>query len=107
MALESESPLIGKVRFFDLRQSMNNGGGPACLRLRVVMSKQQIVETDANVLLTTSLYRQLRSWIESHYRDRLTMNDLQDPNLLDECRTALDELTQLLKIGSVYDFQRA
>jgi succinylarginine dihydrolase len=34
------------------------------------------------------------------------MNDLQDPNLLDECRTALDELTQLLKIGSVYDFQR-
>ena len=44
MALESESPLIGKVRFFDLRQSMNNGGGPACLRLRVVMSKQQIAE---------------------------------------------------------------
>ena len=106
MALESESPLIEKVRFFDLRQSMNNGGGPACLRLRVVMSKQQIVETDANVLLTASLYRQLRHWIESHYRDRLTMNDLQDPNLLDECRTALDELTQLLKIGSVYDFQR-
>ena len=106
MALESESPLIGKVRFFDLRQSMNNGGGPACLRLRVVMSKQQIAETDANVLLTASLYRQLRHWIENHYRDRLTMNDLQDPNLLDECRTALDELTQLLKIGSVYDFQR-
>ena len=105
-ALEGESPLIDEVRFFDLRQSMNNGGGPACLRLRVVMSEQQIAETGAEVLLTESLYRQLRHWIESHYRDRLTMNDLQDPNLLNECRTALDELTQLLKIGSVYDFQR-
>ena len=105
-ALEGESPLIDKVRFFDLRQSMKNGGGPACLRLRVVMSEQQIAETVAVVLLTESLYRQLRHWIESHYRDRLTMNDLQDPNLLNECRIALDELTQLLKIGSVYDFQR-
>ena len=65
-----------------------------------------IAETGADVLLTESLYRQLRHWIESHYRDRLTMNDLQDPNLLNECRIALDELTQLLKIGSVYDFQR-
>ncbi|MEC7460265.1 MAG: N-succinylarginine dihydrolase, partial [Pseudomonadota bacterium] len=79
---------------------------PACLRLRVVMSMQQIAEIDANVLLTESLYRQLRHWIESHYRDRLTMDDLQDLNLFDECRTALDELTQLLKIGSIYDFQR-
>ena len=105
-ALEGESTLIDEVRFFDLRQSMQNGGGPACLRLRVVMSEQQIAETGADVLMTESLYRQLRRWIESHYRDRLTMNDLQDPNLLNECRVALDELTQLLKIGSVYDFQR-
>ena len=105
-ALESESPLIDKVQFFDLRQSMNNGGGPACLRLRVVMSEQQIAATDADVLLDAPLYRQLRNWIGIHYRDRLTMSDLGDPNLLDECRTALDELTQLLQIGSVYDFQR-
>jgi succinylarginine dihydrolase len=29
-----------------------------------------------------------------------------DPQLLDESRTALDRLTQLLELGSVYDFQR-
>ena len=106
-ALEGESPLIDEVRFFDLGQSMKNGGGPACLRLRVVMSEQQIAETGADVLLTESLYRQLRHWIESHYRDRLTMNDLQDPNLLNECRIALDDLSQLLKIGSVSTFSAA
>ena len=29
-----------------------------------------------------------------------------DPALLEECRAALDELTGLLGLGSVYDFQR-
>ena len=29
-----------------------------------------------------------------------------DPALLDESRTALDELTQILRVGSLYDFQR-
>ena len=29
------------------------------------------------------------------------------PQLLIECRTALDELTQILKLGSVYPFQLA
>jgi len=69
------------------------------------MSEQQIAETDADVFLNGSLYQRLRNWIERNYRDRLTISDIGDPNLLDECRTALDELTQLLKIGSVYDFQ--
>jgi succinylarginine dihydrolase len=34
------------------------------------------------------------------------IDDLRDPQLLLESRTALDELTQLLKLGSVYQFQR-
>jgi succinylarginine dihydrolase len=32
--------------------------------------------------------------------------DLADPALLDESRHALDELTQILGLGSLYDFQR-
>ena len=34
------------------------------------------------------------------------LDDLRDPQLLIESRTALDELTQILKIGSVYPFQQ-
>ena len=37
--------------------------------------------------------------------DRLVESDLADPQLLLECRAALDELTQILKLGSVYPFQ--
>jgi len=103
--LESESALINEVCYFNLRQSMNNGGGPACLRLRVVMSEDQIANTASRILLDEALYSELRAWVERNYRDSLAAADLQDPALLSECRTALDELTQLLKIGSVYDFQ--
>ena len=103
--LESESALINEVCYFNLRQSMNNGGGPACLRLRVVMSEDQIANTAPRILLDEALYSELRAWVERNYRDSLAAADLQDPALLSECRTALDELTQLLKKGSVYDFQ--
>lgn len=103
--LESENALINEVCYFNLRQSMNNGGGPACLRLRVVMSEDQIANTTPRILLDETLYPELRAWVERNYRDSLTAADLQDPALLGECRTALDELTQLLKIGAVYDFQ--
>lgn len=104
--LEAGNTAIGEVCYFDLRQSMNNGGGPACLRLRVVMSEAQQSALHANVLLNEGLYKQLRQWVEKHYRDELAPSDLADPSLLVECRTALDELSQLLRLGSVYDFQR-
>ncbi|NKB32902.1 MAG: N-succinylarginine dihydrolase [Pseudomonadales bacterium] len=103
--LELEHPAINQVKYFDLRQSMNNGGGPACLRLRVVMSDEQINNCQANIFLSDELYEKLKQWIESHYRESLVPEDLADPALLDECRRALQELSVLLNLGSVYDFQ--
>jgi len=47
----------------------------------------------------------LEAWAKKHYRDRLRASDLADPALLDETRTALDVLTQLLGLGSIYPFQ--
>ena len=60
----------------------------------------------ANVFLDDALAAALEKWIRAHYRDRLTPSDLADPLLLDESRRALDELSQLLRFGSVYPFQR-
>jgi succinylarginine dihydrolase len=37
--------------------------------------------------------------VERRYRDRLAVDDLADPHLLDESRVALDELTTLLGLG--------
>jgi succinylarginine dihydrolase len=97
---------IDAVRAFDLRQSMNNGGGPACLRLRVVLTDTERAAVNARSWLDAVRHAELEAWVRRHYRDRLVLDDLADPALLDESRTALDHLTQILGLGSLYDFQR-
>jgi len=97
---------IAEVVTFDLRQSMRNGGGPACLRLRVELTDVERAAIRVNVFLDDALAQALDEWIRKHYRDRLATEDLADPALIDESRRALDELSQLLKLGSIYPFQR-
>lgn len=96
---------IREVKVFDLKQSMQNGGGPACLRLRVALKEDELAAVNPGVIMTPALHATLTAWVEKHYRDRLSESDLADPQLLVECRTALDELTQILKLGAVYPFQ--
>ncbi|MDB2343279.1 N-succinylarginine dihydrolase [Porticoccaceae bacterium] len=104
--VEQETP-IKNLEFVDVRQSMRNGGGPACLRLRVVLTEQELARVNANFILDDQLFSRLNRWVDKHYRDELRTSDLADPDLLDESRAALDELTQIMDIGSFYSFQRA
>ncbi|MGN8275405.1 N-succinylarginine dihydrolase [Pseudomonas sp. SMN5] len=104
-SLTGSGGVIREVKVFDLKQSMQNGGGPACLRLRVALNETELAAVNPGVIMTAPLYESLTQWVERHYRDRMTENDLADPQLLLECRAALDELTQILKLGAVYPFQ--
>jgi len=98
---------IREILTFDLRQSMRNGGGPACLRLRVALTAAERAAIAANIWLDDALHAALVGWVERNYRDRLAPSDLADPALLIEGRRALDELSALLRLGSVYPFQRS
>ncbi len=102
--MASDGP-VAEVLAFDLRQSMRNGGGPACLRLRVPLTLAERAAIRARVVLDDELATELEAWIRRHYRDRLEPIDLRDPALLDESRRALDELTGLLELPSIYPFQ--
>ena len=103
--LAADTP-VRSIRYADVRQSMNNGGGPACLRLRVVLTASQLAFASPHVFLTDCIHQQLTAWVQQHYRETLHPDDLADPKLLDEGRTALDQLTRLLQLGSVYQFQQ-
>ncbi len=96
---------IAEILTFDLRQSMRNGGGPACLRLRVPVTSDERAAIRPNVILDEDLAATLENWVRQNYRDRLESADLRDPALLDESRRALDELTGLLELPSIYPFQ--
>lgn len=103
--LLAEDNPVAEVHFVEVNGSMKNGGGPACLRLRVPLTAEEYAAIGARVFFDESLHATLQGWIERHYRDQLAPADLADPALLRETREALDELTQLLDIGAVYEFQ--
>ncbi|MEX0654779.1 MAG: N-succinylarginine dihydrolase [Phycisphaeraceae bacterium] len=105
LVAEAENP-IAAVRYVSVRQSMHNGGGPACLRLRVMLTDAERAAAHQGVMFDAGLHGKLEAWVRRHYRDELTADDLADPALLRESRAALDELTRLLGLGSVYEFQR-
>ncbi|PQO41187.1 N-succinylarginine dihydrolase [Blastopirellula marina] len=87
---------IDACQFADLRESMQNGGGPACLRLRVVLTDEQLAAVPSGYLLTDQRYEQLCAWVNRHYREHLAIADLADGALLDEANAALDDLDLLL-----------
>jgi succinylarginine dihydrolase len=106
-SLAASNGPIGRVEYVDVRQSMRNGGGPACLRLRVALTEAELAATNPAMRMTDELHARLSIWAATWYRDTLSPADLADPALLDESRGALDELTGILELGAgFYPFQR-
>ena len=92
---------IGRVQYVDVRQSMRNGGGPACLRLRVVMTPEQIAACHQGVLLSDKKIDALQDVVRATYRDRLSAADLADPDFAVECAHARSELLRVLDLESL------
>ena len=105
MQADPACPLRRAV-FLDVRESMRNGGGPACLRLRVPLRDADIPAIAPGCLWSPERHAALCDWVRRHYREELAPADLADPRLLDESRAALDELTRMLGLGAIYEFQR-
>jgi len=98
---------IGGVEYVEVRESMRNGGGPACLRLRIVMTPDERAAAAQGFFLTDALADALEAWVKKHYREELSPADLGDPALVGEVQTALDHLTRVLPLGGgFYPFQR-
>lgn len=105
LVAETTNP-ITSVYYLDLKQSMRNGGGPACLRLRVPLVQDELTAMHQEVLVTEALLNNLEQWVMRHYRNHLHPSDLADPQFIDECLSALDELSQIIALDSIYPFQR-
>ncbi len=94
--IQDTSNPINRVQYVDLRESMRNGGGPACLRLRVLMSDDELAKMHQGVLLNDKLFAQIQSWIESYYSNELTLAEMADEKFYTNYQRALLELYDLL-----------
>ncbi|SMF71175.1 N-succinylarginine dihydrolase [Allosphingosinicella indica] len=89
---------IRKLFVVDVRQSMANGGGPACLRLRVVADPATV---DPRVLMDEAKLDRIASAIEDHWPETIAPGDLADPALvarIESARTALLDAMDLREL---------
>ncbi|NVD43590.1 N-succinylarginine dihydrolase [Qipengyuania atrilutea] len=69
---------IRDVHAVDVRQSMANGGGPACLRLRVVADPKTV---DGRFLLDEEKADNIEKVIAEHWPESIAPSDVGDPDL--------------------------
>jgi succinylarginine dihydrolase len=93
---------ITEVIWVDLAESMRNGGGPACLRLRVQVTAEELAAIHPGFLVDEARLAALEAWVGEHYRDRLVPADLADPSLGQEIRVALEALEAILGVPDLF-----
>jgi succinylarginine dihydrolase len=94
---------IDEVAYFDVSESMANGGGPACLRLRVPLSPLELGRIKQSVLLTDILCSELEKIIEYYYIENLTIEQFFDQHFLAHTKKGLAEIGKVLGLGAIYD----
>jgi len=104
--LVNDSKVISGFDYVALDQSMKNGGGPACLRQQLYLNEKEHAAFDQRFILTPKKYALLTDWVNTTYRDEVSAEDFQDDAFVNDAFKSLDELTQLLDLGSVYFFQK-
>ena len=81
-----------------VRQSMANGGGPACLRLRVVADPATV---DPRFLVDEARLDRIADCIERHWPDAIAPGDLADPALAERVIRARAALLDLLDLAAL------
>ncbi|HEX8231812.1 MAG TPA: N-succinylarginine dihydrolase [Caulobacteraceae bacterium] len=85
--------VVQDVIVADVRESMRNGGGPACLRLRVPVSEQARAAIDPRFLLDERKWEALARLVERAWPETIAPSDLADPALWAQARAAHAELS--------------
>jgi succinylarginine dihydrolase len=89
---------IRRVNVVDVRQSMANGGGPACLRLRVVAEPASV---DPRFLVDAAKLDRIAEVIGRHWPEQIHSDELQQPALIREIEAARDALIEALDLGQL------
>lgn len=89
---------IRDVRVVDVRQSMANGGGPACLRLGVVCDPATV---DPRFLVDEAKLDRLASVIAREWPEQIAVEELGDPRLIATVERARAALLDACELGEL------
>lgn len=100
--IEGRTTPIQSVHFLDLRQSMQNGGGPACLRLRVALTERELQAVNPLFLFNEELYASLTSCIQKYYPTEVSPRDLLNTQFLEAAERALEAVYQIFSLQTLF-----
>lgn len=86
-ALAADNPITRAV-VVDVRESMRNGGGPACLRLRVPVDGPAMAGIDPRFILDARRWETLARVVEAYWPEKIAADDLVKPDLWRQAREA-------------------
>jgi succinylarginine dihydrolase len=89
---------IRRVEVVDVRESMANGGGPACLRLRVVADP---VTVDPRFIVDEARLDRIAEVIQRYWQEQIHHEELQQPALIAEIETARAALLDTLGLSEL------
>ena len=89
---------IRRVEFVDVRQSMANGGGPACLRLRVACDPETV---DPRFLVDEAKLDRLAHVIGRYWPEQISGSDIQSPSLIRDVEAARLSLLDTLGLAGL------
>jgi len=89
---------IRRVEVVDVRQSMANGGGPACLRLRVVADPATV---DPRFLVDEAALDRIAGLVESYWPESIHNEELQRPALVRDVEAARAALLDALNLAEL------
>jgi len=92
---DAQNP-ISTVKYLPLDQSMANGGGPACLRLRVQLNDDQLAAIPEQYSINEAKVDEIGRWVERWYPETLNLVDLADVKFAQHCWAATDDLESKL-----------
>jgi succinylarginine dihydrolase len=84
----------------DVRESMSNGGGPACLRLRVVADPATV---DPRFLIDGEKLDRIAAVIAAHWPEDISPAQLTDPAMIAAIRAARRALVEALDLVGIID----
>ncbi|HEX6218198.1 MAG TPA: N-succinylarginine dihydrolase [Sphingomicrobium sp.] len=89
---------IRRVEVVDVRQSMANGGGPACLRLRVATDPATV---DPRFLVDEAKLDRIAEVIAANWPEEIDRRELRDPDLIRDIEDARAALLDALELSAL------
>lgn len=89
---------LQEIAYLDLQQSMRNGGGPACLRLRMNLNDDEVAALHGKLILNDERHQQLVELVSRRYPEQLSLDQLANWEFASELMDIVREIYRVLDL---------